>query len=235
MSRVLIFRFEETGGPGYFGRYLDRHRIPSEILKIDQGEPLPDSIDGVSGLCFLGGAMSVNDDLPWVPRVLELIRDAHERDIPILGHCLGGQLIARALGGTVTRSPAEEIGWLPVDVINNGETPAWCRMLPERLNVFEWHNETFSVPPGAQKLFHRDTCPNQGFHCGNTLALQFHLEVLPETVGHWASLYLDKSHGPCETVQSREIMMENLDEKARLSHEVADHIYANWCNGLQLK
>ncbi len=194
MSRILILRFEQTGGPGYFGRYLERRQIPYAIRKIDQGEPVPESIDGVSGICLLGGVMSANDDLPWIPRILDLIRLAHSRNIPILGHCLGGQLIARALGGSITKNPVEEIGWLPVDVISNAETPTWCAGLPGVLNVFHWHNETFSIPGGAQKLFHRDTCPNQGFQIGNTLALQFHLEVLPETVHEWTSLFLDASH-----------------------------------------
>lgn len=233
MSTVLIFRFERTGGPGYFSRYLERHRIPGKILKIDQGESVPESIDGVAGLCFLGGAMSANDDhLPWIPRVLDLIRVAHSREIPILGHCLGGQLISRALGGSVRSSPAEEIGWLPVELVNNGQTPAWCKGLPRRLNVFQWHNETFSIPDGAQKLFHRDSCANQGFQFGRALALQFHLEVLPETVGEWTSLYLDDSHLLSDTIQSREQMTESLYEKAEQSHRAADHIYSHWCSAL---
>jgi GMP synthase-like glutamine amidotransferase len=234
MSKVHILRFERTGGPGYFGRYLDDHQIPQKIHRIDQGESVPESIDGVGGLCFLGGVMSVNDDdLPWIPQVLDLIRRAHDRDIPMLGHCLGGQLIARALGGTVSRSPVEEIGWLPVELVNDAKTPAWCEGLPRNITVFEWHNETFSVPAKGQKLFHRDTCPNQGFQYGNALALQFHLEVLPETVKQWTSLYLDESHRLCETVQSREFMIEKLQQKAELSHKAADHIYSHWCSNLQ--
>jgi GMP synthase-like glutamine amidotransferase len=233
MSKVLILRFEKTGGPGYFGRYLDRQRLPYELVRVDQGDPLPESIAGVSGVCLLGGVMSANDDqLPWVPQVLSIIRDAHGRSIPLLGHCLGGQLIARALGGSVTRSPAVEIGWLPVEVINDGGSPAWCRGLPPAIDVFQWHNETFSIPPGATKLFHRDACPNQGFQLGNTLALQFHLEVLPETVGEWASLFLDDSHRSCETVHSREHMLEDILAKAERSHRAADHIYAQWCENL---
>lgn len=177
--------------------------------------------------------MSANDDhLPWVPKVLDLIRRAQDRQIPMLGHCLGGQLISRALGGTVTRSPAEEIGWLPVDVVDRGGSAAWCGGLPESLTVYQWHNETFSIPPGAHKLFHRDTCPNQGFICGNTLALQFHLEVLPETVEQWATLYLDKYYRPCSTIQSRETMIEDLHHKTALSHRAADHVYAHWCSAL---
>lgn len=233
MSRVFILRFEKTGGPGYFARYLDRQGISHETLEIDQGEAVPDSIDGVAGLCLLGGVMSANDDhLPWVPQVLALIRQAQEHDVPILGHCLGGQLIARAIGGTVSRSPSEEIGWLPVEVLHDVNAFAWCRGLPAKLTVFQWHNETFSVPPGGHKLFHGETCPNQGFRIGNTLGLQFHLEVLPATVEQWTSLYLDESHEMSDTVQSRETMTEDLPEKARHSHEAADRIYSHWCKAL---
>lgn len=177
--------------------------------------------------------MSANDDhLPWVPRVLDLIRMAQDREIPVLGHCLGGQLISRALGGSVGKSPVDEIGWLPVDLVDDDMTPAWCEGLPRSLNVFQWHYETFSTPAGAQKLFHRNSCPNQGFQYGRTLALQFHLEVLPETVGEWASLYLDDAHRLSDTVQSREQMTESLYEKAEMSHRTADHIYSHWCSAL---
>lgn len=233
MSKILIFRFEQRGGPGYFGQYLDRHQIPYQVLKIDQGEPIPDSIDGVSGLVFMGGAMSVNDDLEWIPRVLDLIRCAQSENTPMLGHCLGGQLIAKALGGSVTRNTVEEIGWLPVDVIDNGGPEDWSSELPPTLHVFQWHNETFSIPRDAQHLFHRHTCPNQGFQIGNSLALQFHLEILADIVEDWSSRFIDASHQASETVQSRKTMIENLPEKVDDSTSAADRIYSNWCRALR--
>jgi len=232
MSRILIFRFERTGGPGYFGQYLDRHHIPHQVLKIDQGEPVPVSIDGVSGLVFMGGAMSVNDDLSWIPKVLGLIRRAQSENTPMLGHCLGGQLIARALGGSVTRNPVEEIGWLPVNVIENGGLSSWDPEIPPTLHVFQWHKETFSIPKNAQHLFYRDTCPNQGFRIGNTLALQFHLEILADIVKDWSSHIISASHQISATVQSREDMIDALPRKVETSTVAADRIYGNWCRTL---
>ncbi len=233
MSKILIFRFEPAGGPGYFGQYLDRHLIPYQVLKIDQGHPVPDSIDGATALVFMGGAMSANDNLEWIPPVLDLIRCAQSENTPMLGHCLGGQLIARALGGSVTRSSVQEIGWLPVDVIDNGGTEGWNSELPPTLDVFQWHNETFSIPHDALHIFHRHTCPNQGFQIGNTLALQFHLEILAEIVADWSSRFIDASHRVSETVQSRETMMENLPGKVNASRAAADRIYNAWCRALR--
>src|SRR5688572_10781661 len=99
MKSVAIFRHAASEGPGYFATYLDRHRVPWEIVKVDEGAAIPSDPRDFSGLAFMGGPMSVNDDLPWIAPALGLIRAAAGRGVPTLGHCLGGQLIARALGG----------------------------------------------------------------------------------------------------------------------------------------
>ena len=111
MKPVAIFRHIPIEGPGYFATFLDNNHIPWRLIKIDAGEKLPASIDEFSGLVFMGGTMSVNDDLPWIGQELSLIRQAVAADVPVLGHCLGGQLMAKALGGQVTQNPTKEIGW----------------------------------------------------------------------------------------------------------------------------
>ena len=98
---VAIFRHVATEGPGYFATYLSRHEIPWRVLKIDEGEPVPGDPREFSGLVFMGGPMSVNDGLPWIAPTLRLIHAAVDAGIPVLGHCLGGQLIAKALGKRV--------------------------------------------------------------------------------------------------------------------------------------
>ena len=233
MSEILIFRFEKTDGPGYFGQFLDTKGIKYQLLEVDQGETIPTSIDGAPALVFMGGVMSANDRLDWISPVLELIRSARKSNIPMLGHCLGGQLISKALGGHVEKNPVEEIGWWPVDVIQNNQTPKWCRKLPVTLDVFHWHNETFSVPAEATHIFKSAACPNQGFQIGNTLALQFHLEILPEMVDDWASRFIDHTHEPGPTVQSQSTIIENLVEKAARSKTAADWIYDHWCSNLR--
>src|SRR3954469_16207845 len=119
MKPVAIFRTARSEGPGYFATYLERRSIPSQTIAIDEGAALPRDAARFSGLCFMGGAMSVNDDLPWIPLALEMIRDAVRKDVPVIGHCLGGQLMSRAFGGAVKANAVKEIGWGTVRVSDN--------------------------------------------------------------------------------------------------------------------
>src|SRR5665647_2104054 len=93
MKSIVIFRHAGTEGPGYLGQLLNEKDIPWRLVKIDEGEVLPKSVLDFSGVVLMGGPMSVNDDLPWIPPLLGLIREAVKADIPVLGHCLGAQLM----------------------------------------------------------------------------------------------------------------------------------------------
>ena len=111
MKPIAIFRHAKTEGPGYFATFLDQHSIPCQLIAIDQGEAVPERADAYSGLCLMGGPMSVNDPLPWITQMCALIREADREDIPVIGHCLGGQLMSKAFGGVISASPTKEIGW----------------------------------------------------------------------------------------------------------------------------
>ena len=106
MNPVAIFRHSPSEGPGYFATYLDARRVPWCLIRLDEAEPVPESPEDYSGLCFMGGPMSVNDDLPWIAPVLSLIRKAVAADVPVIGHCLGGQLMSKALGGDYSAAGA---------------------------------------------------------------------------------------------------------------------------------
>src|SRR3972149_8584108 len=99
MKPVAIFRHVPTEGPGYFATVLERHQVPWRLIKIDAGEAVPADPRAFSGLAFMGGPMSVNDDLPWIAPVLQLIRSGVDADVPGLGHCLGGPLMGAGPGG----------------------------------------------------------------------------------------------------------------------------------------
>ena len=96
-----------------------------QLIALDEGAPVPRDPRNFSGLCFMGGPMSVNDELPWIAPALELIREAVRKDVPVIGHCLGGQLMSRALGGVVRANPYKEIGWGVVRVADNGVAREW--------------------------------------------------------------------------------------------------------------
>ncbi len=184
MKPVAIFRHLPHEGAGYLGEFLAARGIPTRLIAIDAGEPVPVDADAFSGLVFMGGNMSVNDDLPWIAHSLALIRDAVAKDIPVLGHCLGGQLMSKALGGVVTRNPVKEIGWGDVHVAANSVAAAWFGAT-KSFPAFHWHGETFSLPEGATLLLSSTHCVNQAFALGKHLALQCHVEMTDEMIRSW--------------------------------------------------
>jgi GMP synthase-like glutamine amidotransferase len=232
MKPVAIFRHKNTEGPGYFATYLDEHRIPWVLVKIDAGESVPADAREYSGLAFMGGPMSVNDPLPWIPRVLALINGAVAADIPVLGHCLGGQLISKALGGVVSRNPVWEIGWGRVTVEASPEARRWFGELREFLS-FHWHGETFTIPPGAARLVASPYCANQAFALGKHLGMQCHVEMTPGMIGAWCRDWRKKdARNRTPSIQSPEEMQKDLEPRVEALNAVARRLYARWIEGL---
>ncbi len=177
MKPIYIFRHTPPEGPGYFGDFLERQQIPYRVIGVDVGEALPTSLDETSALVFMGGPISVNDALPWIEPELALIRQAVASNMPVLGHCLGGQLISKALGGTIQANPVKEFGWFDVMQHNSTAAQSWLSGLPQQFPVFHWHGESFSLPSGADLILSSAGCRHQAFVIGNTLALQCHVEM----------------------------------------------------------
>lgn len=232
MKPIYIFRHISYEGPGYFLEVLERRGIPCKLIAIDRNDPIPESPDGASGLVFMGGGMSVNDPSPWIEQELRLIRLAAARKLPVLGHCLGGQLISKALGGTVEPNPVKEIGWFPVERSENATARRWLGRLPQRFDVFHWHGETFTIPPGAVPILQSRHCRNQAFVLGNILALQCHVEMTADMVTEWAARHAGEIARPTASVQSAEQMTVDLEARIERLHAVADIIYDAWLHGL---
>ncbi|MHB8347599.1 MAG: type 1 glutamine amidotransferase [Acidiferrobacterales bacterium] len=232
MKEILIFRHAAGEGPGYFARFLDRHGLRYRVIRIDQNEPVPDSIGDSAALVLMGGPMSVNDALPWIPKVLRLIGETMDADRPLLGHCLGGQLLSKALGGTVTSNKVREIGWFPVRRTENTAANDWLDRLPPEFETFHWHGETFTIPPGGSHILSSDACPNQGFVVGKALGLQCHVEMLTQMVHDWSRIGREEIAWPSETVQSAGQMAEALEDRIERLHRVADVLYDRWIRGL---
>ncbi len=228
MKPVRIFRHIACEGPGYFADILKNYNIPFELVCIDAGESPPPQIDDVSALVFMGGSMSVNDDLGWVSQELTLIKKAVTADLPVLGHCLGGQLISKALGGIISPSPVKEIGWLALQKMDNKPAADWLQNVEDDCLAFHWHGETFSIPTMATPILKSQHCDHQGFVIGNTLALQCHVEMTSEMVNDWASRYKKELAEPSDTVQSPETITDDLEHKIQQLQVTADALYHRW-------
>jgi GMP synthase-like glutamine amidotransferase len=233
MKPVAIFRHFPTEGAGYFAEFLNEHAIPWELIRIDEGDRVPLSAQDYSGLVFMGGPMSVNDDLPWLLFVLPLIRDAFAHDVPLLGHCLGGQLISKALGGVVNKNPVKEIGWGKVEVSDNETARDWFGDI-RSFDSFHWHGETFSLPPGAVHLLSSVHCTNQAYAIGKHLALQCHVEMEEPMIREWCDVGANEIDASASSpaVQSAQAMQSQMNDKLPELHRVAAQLYRHWLLGL---
>lgn len=234
MKPIAVFRHSPGEGPGYFATFLESHGIPWELIAIDAAVPPPPTSAAYSGLCFMGGPMSVNDDLPWIPPVLDLIRDADQRGIPVIGHCLGGQLMSKALGGAVTRNPVKEIGWGQVATLASPTADDWLGDLAGFLS-FHWHGETFSIPAGATRILQSDGCANQAFVRGPHLGMQCHVEMTPTMIESWCRSGNEEIAEVANqaSVQQPEAMQQDMENRIRNLRVAADRLYTRWIRGLK--
>lgn len=228
MKPIAIFRHLECEGPGYLADFLNKYSLTHQLIRIDQNDEIPETVDSFSALVFMGGPMSVNDDLPWIGKEINLIQQAAQRKMPVLGHCLGGQLICKALGGTVTPNSVKEIGWHEVQKLNNPQANQWLDELPESFDAFHWHGETFSIPDGAATLLKSSFCENQAFAIDNILALQCHVEMNTEMVLEWTQEYASELSEPTQSIQSASLIAENLHGKIKSLNHCADLMYQKW-------
>ncbi|MDR3323232.1 MAG: type 1 glutamine amidotransferase [Zoogloeaceae bacterium] len=238
MRPVAIFRHSPTEDSGYFAIFLEARRIPWTLIALDAGDAVPVNAQAYSGLCFMGGAMSVNDPLSWIAPVCALIRDAVAQNIPVLGHCLGGQLISKALGGTVTKNPVKEIGWSQIAGCADEVAQRWLGdFAGQSLTVFQWHGETFSLPEHAILLAENAACAHQIFALGPHLAMQCHTEMLPEMIANWCEQWQEEAaaiaHLP--SVQTPEAMQADLPQNLPALRKLADQLYGVWVEGLREK
>lgn len=233
MKPVAIFRHARSEGPAYFATYLERREIPWKLIALDEGRAVPKDVRKFSGLAFMGGPMSVHDALPWIEPALELAREAVRKEVPMLGHCLGGQLMSKALGGEVTRARVKEIGWGAVEVADNAVAREWFGGLAG-FESFHWHGEAFSIPPGATRVLSNAHCANQAFALGRHLGMQCHVEMTEDLIRSWCKGGADEIEAAKASpgVQSPARIERHLAERVAALHKVADRIYDRWAEGL---
>ncbi|MGW5425016.1 type 1 glutamine amidotransferase [Streptomyces sp. NPDC003943] len=192
MTKVLVVQHEDGAGPGLVGERLRAAGLDARVHHPWRGEELPVSLDGWAGLIVLGGSVNCEDDstAPWLPRVRALIREAVEARVPVLGVCLGGQLLAHVLGGSVAaRAEGPELGPVPLRRLPSAAGDPLFGALPEGALAAQWHwDEIDRLPPGAVPLLTGDDCRHQAFRVGACAwGVQFHPEALTGTIAGWAA------------------------------------------------
>lgn len=231
---VLVLQHTLEDHPGFLGHWLDREGVRHDVFCAEAGQAYPASVAGYRGLAVLGGEWSANDERPSLRQVEALIREADALGIPVIGHCLGGQLMARAFGGRVVRLPVPEVGWWPVDVGNTPEAGAWFGdTAGQTATVYQWHYDGITaLPPGAVTLASSPACAHQAFALGPHLAMQFHIEITPQKIDAWlgdpGAVYPEAVRQGIPTAQPPETTRAITARHQPGSEALASHIYRTW-------
>lgn len=229
MKPVLVLQNMKGDGPAYLAQWLAEQGETMDLRCTPAGDAFPGDLRGHSALAVLGGEMSANDPLPSLRQAEGLIREAMANGVPVIGHCLGGQLMARAMGARVVRSPAPEVGWQRLQLLTGAQD--WFGD-DDDPHVMHWHGEAFELPAGAVALGTSDACPVQAFAVGPHLAMQFHIEVDAEKLARWSAsvdpLYQRWQQAHPATVQNGAAMREDAKRWLTRQQRMAATAYTRW-------
>jgi GMP synthase (glutamine-hydrolysing) len=227
---VLILQHQTAEHPAYLATWLDRRGIHYETYDAGAGENFPASIEPYSALAVMGGGMSSNDALLSNRQAEILILQAVLHDRPTIGHCLGGQLMTRAMGGTVGPSSQPEIGWQPIEYADDPAVQRWFGTDPTPV-VIQWHYEAFTIPKGATRLSSSAACANQAWCLGPHLAMQFHIEIDADKARSWAQdedPQWAAALARYDSVQDQHGILAGLEHHLQQHQHTADMIYGRW-------
>lgn len=233
MKPVLVLQHLSIDAPAYLGTWLRAQGVDADVRNADAGQDYPRSMRSFGALAVLGGEMSANDELPSLRLAERLILESMDQGLPVIGHCLGGQLMARALGAHIGPATAPEIGWQSLTVADSDEARSWFGDTAQH-TVFQWHHEAFELPRGTRALAHSAACPNQAFAIGPHLAMQFHVELDAAKLAFWSASddpdYL-RLQSDCASVQSGEQMRAQAAQALGVQQALADRLYRRWLGG----
>lgn len=237
MKPIAVFQHTEVGAPGSVVPILQALGREVRCIRIVDGEPVPEDASAFSGLVFMGGYMGVHDDLPWIAQELALIRDAAARGLPLAGHCLGSQMLAQALGGSVARHPLPEIGWQPLQTEDHPVARDWWgEFAGAEVQTFQWHADAFQPPTEAVRIARSRHCESQAYVLHDRhLLLQSHLEMTPALVevsmarnGH----QLVRQHAQGNpAVSDPGDLLNDLEARTSRMRSVLARLYARWVQG----
>ena len=230
MRPVALLQHDVHQRPGYLLDFLEDWGVPTLTLSPEEGDTVPRRASDFSGIVLLGSEHSVNEPLRWVHDECSLVLDAMASQVPLLGHCFGGQLMARALGAPVRRHAWPDVGWRHLK-----PTPHADGLFGSLQDIvaFNWHHETFGIPAGAQRILFGTHCLNKGFRIGPHLAFQCHFEVTPDIVHAWCAhgqAELARTAGP--TVQSAADILAQLPLALPRLRQAAQRVYGHWTSQL---
>lgn len=226
---ILILKHAEIEGPETIGRFFADKGFEIQVLALYAGDRLPEQVDNLEAVISLGGPMNVyeEDKYPFLKEENVFLAQILALEIPFMGICLGGQLLAKACRARVGRSPQKEIGFSPVLLTAEGKKDPLFQGVKGQWDVFQWHEDMFEIPRAAALLASSPACPHQAFRCGKrAYGLQFHIEITDKSIQEWSDECVRRGD---RTFAARKMtMLEDYQKKKEQFHRVADKIYENF-------
>jgi GMP synthase (glutamine-hydrolysing) len=221
IMKVIVLMHIASEGPGTIGTFLEARGAEIEFARLYDGYRLPEDPAAFDAVVSMGGPMNVyeEEEFPFLREETQFLRRAIDRGLPVLGVCLGAQMIAKASGAVVGKSPKGEIGWSQVTLTQEGKTDPAFAGLSETFEVLQWHNDMFHIPERGSLLASSADCPHQALRYRNAIGLQFHVEVTPEILRDW---FADSTEIRVEDVVRR------YDEIAGELNRNAERFYKNF-------
>jgi GMP synthase-like glutamine amidotransferase len=225
--KISILQHVKFEGPGYIKKWAEKNGHELEVTHIHRNSKFPD-IESFDTLIVMGGPMGVNDEYAWLIKEKEFLRQAVLSEKKMIGICLGAQLIAHVLGAGVSKNKFKEIGWFKINIKKSGKNLQILNGLPENIDAFHWHGDTFEIPANAASLFESEACKNQGFIFENRiLGFQFHLEILKEGIENLLINCSDELV-PGKYIQGIELIRKRINEKAGAANSFMEKILNNF-------
>ncbi len=186
-NRILVLEHAADEGTGAMGPFLKQAGFALETIRLHDGDKIPANALSMHAIISMGGPMGAYEDekYPFLKAESEMLRKAIWSGMPVLGICLGAQMIAKSAGARVYRAPQREIGWHSINMEPDAESDILFSGTGKELLVFQFHEDTFDLPPSAVRLANSRRCRNQAFRVCNAYGLQFHVEMTMEMIEAW--------------------------------------------------
>jgi len=235
MTSVVVIQHVLHEGPGTFELPLKRAGCSLQTLKADDPRAAWPTLSTIQGLLVMGGPQSVYEHAmyPFLKKEIAFLREALERELPILGVCLGAQLLAAALGAKVTKNPQKEIGWYPLMRESAADDDPMMAPFGQTETVFQWHGDAFALPNGAVQLASSPLCDQQAFRYGaRAWGLQFHVEVTESMIRAWIRANAQELSTLKGIIDPVAMHRQTPQHVSRLKH-LADHIAMTFANTVE--
>ena len=234
MKKVIVLQHAECEGPGILSDALAAAKLPVRVIRGDLGEPIPADLSDILALIVMGGPMSTYEHAryPFLLDEIRLLEAAVTAHLPVIGICLGSQLLAAALGAHVRPGPQKEIGWYPIHLEPAASADPLFTDAPNRFEAFHWHGDIFDLPHGATRLAHSDVTECQAFHYESACGILFHMEVTQASITGMAEVF---SSELAQAGVSTESLASGTDRYLANLQSIGTMVFRRWVDTIQIR